>query len=269
MEHLQAVRAELATILAGPGPKIELISAFDADDQAWVLSTGDVQRVENTTLGLVVGDAVQNLRAALDHLVLDLSILDSAAWPIDSRGRLIRTQFPVHTCKTNFDSSKSVSLAGLNAAHVSQIEAFQPFVTGSDAVTSLVNISNEDKHRVIQTVVSNDLATSPFVQRTSGCEVVGDAGIRSAPFQLPILQGSLDAHMEIARLPLTNIDGEPHVDIGIEVLISVTLRDGRGVGNVLEACARVVEEILRDFEQNLATPHADQIRGAADAAYFR
>ena len=69
------------------------------------------------------------------------------------------------------------------------------------------------------------------------------------------------------RLPLRDVGPDTHVDIVFETLVTVALRDGRNVGNVLAQSAHEVEEVLAAFEGDLTTPEAQRIRRAADDAY--
>jgi hypothetical protein len=266
-EHLEAAEAERNVVLSGSSPKIDLDCRLEGD--AWVCRTGNIERVEAPRLGLLLGDGIQNLRAALDHLVVDLAIIDSGAWPINPRGRLARTQFPVCSKKADFDAGTSEWLLGLSSEHRERIESFQPYETGSDVLESLVDISNEDKHRVVPTVASTDLATAPFVQAIADCTLLREDGsVLGVPCHLPIRQSPLKEHEEILRLPLANVGTRAQVDIVFETLVTVALRDGRNVGNVLAQAPQAVEEILSAFEDDLTTPDAEQTRRVADDAYF-
>ena len=262
-EHLKSLHVELGTVLASEQPKMPVTCGFDPQDQSWVCRVGEFRRVGSATAGPLIGDTVQNLRAALDLLIWDLSILDHGSWPLDRNGRELRTQFPI--CRTKDDFlSRSVQetlLDSISPAHRAEIERFQPYVTGDDTLALLAKISNEDKHRVIQTVFSTDLASSPVVRGFSDCKVVGGGGF------LPIIQGSLKSCTEILRLPLTNVGLNPKVDVMFEMAIFVAFRDGNAVSHLLTKAAMVVEEILEAFESELSTPQAQAIRQAADAAH--
>jgi hypothetical protein len=265
-EHFKSLHVVLEAVMAGGQPKIPLTCAFDLHDQSWVCRVGEFRRVGSMTAGPLIGDTVQNLRAALDHLIWDLSILDHGSWPADKKGRELRTQFPICRSKggpQGYDSPgvQNTSLDSINAAHRAKIEGFQPYVTGDDTLLLLAKISNEDKHRVVQTVFSTDLASSPVVRGFSDCEVAGGVGFR------PIIQGPLKPNSEILRLPLANVGSNPKVDVMFELAIFVAFRDGNTVDHVLSKAVQVVEEILGAFESDLSTPRAQAIRLTADATH--
>lgn len=87
---------------------------------------------------ILTGQVVHGLRSALDYLIGDLSGLDSG---IAKR----RTQFPVESAAKLFAANASRNLAGLNAAHVAEIEELQPY-NGCDWTQDLAALSNRDKH---------------------------------------------------------------------------------------------------------------------------
>jgi len=262
-EHLKSLHIELESVYKSCRPEIPLTCGFDPHDQSWVCRVGEFRRVGSATAGPLIGDTVQNLRAALDFLIWDLSILDLGSWPLYKNGQELRTQFPVCLTKDIYDSTtvQMTYLDSINSAHREKIERFQPYITRDDTLELLRNISNEDKHRVIQTVFSMDIGSSPYVRGASDCEVVGGGGV------LPIIQGPLKPNTEILRLPLTKVGPNPKVDVIFQAAIVVAFRDGNGVSHVLTKAAMLVEEILEVFESDLSTPQAQAIRQAADAAH--
>lgn len=105
-------------------------------------------------LSLIVGDFVQNLRAALDHLVCSI-VQATGSSPTASHA------FPIFTTKP--DASRrswdrwNRQLKNVDASVVALIDYVQPYKRGAeadrDALACLQALSNEDKHRVVlQTV---------------------------------------------------------------------------------------------------------------------
>ncbi len=87
----------------------------------------------------IVGDAVNNLRSALDYLVYELAK--------HNEGREIRnTQFIITKCPKAFDRQKKTRLRGLTERQVEIIRNVQPF-QGVQWTELLMDISNPDKHR--------------------------------------------------------------------------------------------------------------------------
>lgn len=96
---------------------------------------------------LLAGEAIQNLRSALDHLVYELS------------GGNRRTQFPIFTDPCEFQVLGSRKLKGVPEAKRALIEKAQPYrFMPEDAahhpLAQLSALSNRDKHRVLATIVS-------------------------------------------------------------------------------------------------------------------
>ncbi len=259
-EHLKTLGRILEAILARDQPKIPLSHGYDPQDQSWVCRVGDFKLVASMDAGMVIGDTVQNFRAALDHLIWDLAILDTRSWPNG------RTQFPI--CETKdgqygYDSPhvQKRFLDSISPAHRSMIEGFQPYITGDNILLLLRRISNEDKHRIVHTVLAADIASAPVVRGFSDCKVVIEGG------GLSIIQGPLKPNTTILRLPLTDVGPNPKVDLMFQSAICVAFCDGESVDRVLTKASMVVEEILNCFESELSTPEAEAIRQAADAAH--
>ena len=89
--------------------------------------------------GLLVGDAVQNLRAALEYLVHELQFLDSGE-------RKPQTQFPICCTHKAFQTQAERSLNNLSQPHIDAIERLQPY-NGEEWLKWLQSLSNPDKHR--------------------------------------------------------------------------------------------------------------------------
>lgn len=94
---------------------------------------------------ILTGEAIYNLRSALDYLVYELAIADSGVVP---RG----TQFPIADSADGFRRRRSNYLKGLSEEHKDAIGAY----SGADWAKILRDISNPDKHRAL-TVIEGDL----------------------------------------------------------------------------------------------------------------
>jgi hypothetical protein len=96
---------------------------------------------------LLAGEAVQNLRSALDHLVYEKS------------GGNRRTQFPIFIDPAEFQARAGRKLEGVPEAVQAKIEEAQPYRlmpehAAQHPLAQLSSLSNLDKHRVLATVVS-------------------------------------------------------------------------------------------------------------------
>jgi hypothetical protein len=101
--------------------------------------------------GLIVGDAVHNMRAALDYLVYALA-------PPEVR-RKRRTQFPIFADQSDFDERSPSMLEGLMPDELELIERVQPFmaaeVPSEDPLAVLNRLANRDKHHLLVTMIAS------------------------------------------------------------------------------------------------------------------
>lgn len=108
---------------------------------------------------LIVGDAVQNIRSALDHLVYEL------APPRVRRKR--NTQFPIFDAECEFKVKSASMLKGLTNHERTLIERVQPYaatkVTGDDPLAILRKLSNRDKHHLLVAMIAALSETSSWV----------------------------------------------------------------------------------------------------------
>lgn len=109
---------------------------------------------------ILVGDVANNLRTALNYLIIQLAFLDSGA-----KGR---NQFPIEETPEGFKghiAGKRGFLIGVSPAHLEEIEKLQPY-NGCNWTRDLGKISNFDKHTDLilvthDQVLSISAATEP------------------------------------------------------------------------------------------------------------
>jgi hypothetical protein len=91
---------------------------------------------------LIVGDAIQNLRASLDHLVSHL-VRSNGCVPVTSTG------FPF--CKTSekYKTEGPRKIDGIAPEAIPMFGALQPYPGGNDGLYGLHEMSNIDKHRLL------------------------------------------------------------------------------------------------------------------------
>jgi hypothetical protein len=95
---------------------------------------------------LLAGEAIQNLRASLDHVVYAVSGLEYSS-------------FPICTTPGRFKRASTSRLRGIPASMRATIERAQPYRTSPTAPTrdpleQLRTLSNIDKHRTLATVAA-------------------------------------------------------------------------------------------------------------------
>lgn len=96
---------------------------------------------------LLAGEAVQALRAALDHAIYAAS------------GETAGAKFPIFTHPNEYESKVDSYLAGVPEPTSATVRAFQPFeampkMPHADRLARLRTLSNTDKHKTLATVLS-------------------------------------------------------------------------------------------------------------------
>jgi hypothetical protein len=119
----------------------------------------------STRLGIVAGEALYNLRAALDYLIFAL------AW-LDSGSQQDNTQFPIADSPASWTKQAKSRLKGVKVKHRAMIEKHQPF-RGCEWPETLRTLSNPDKHRTL-TAVFSQFEGSFQVQRDKAEPVPND-----------------------------------------------------------------------------------------------
>jgi hypothetical protein len=97
------------------------------------------------TISLMVGDAIHNLRSALDHLVYQL-VLANLETP--SRD----TSFPIYDSASKYKAHCQAKIKGISRTAEKLIDAAAPYRGGNDDLWVLHQLNNIDKHRLLVTV---------------------------------------------------------------------------------------------------------------------
>lgn len=148
VEHVQTLCAEADAFEDGKAylfeSERELRSAHEAEYRCFAAQ----RREMPTHWPLLAGEAIQNLRSALDHLIYEKS------------GNNRRTQFPIFTDACEFQVLASRKMKGVPETVRAKIEEVQPYRHMPDEpayhpLAQLSSLSNLDKHRVLTTFVSS------------------------------------------------------------------------------------------------------------------
>ena len=89
-------------------------------------------------LRVLIGDAANSFRSALNYLIYQLAVLDSG--PGERRN-----QFPIEDTPQKFAQSSRAFLKGVSATHIAAIELLQPY-NACEWIGALARLSNFDKH---------------------------------------------------------------------------------------------------------------------------
>jgi hypothetical protein len=189
-------------------------------------------------VNLMIGDVLQNLRAALDHLAWQLVLHGADRDP--RRPNLV--QFPIYDTADQFRDWVDRRLPGVDVAQRDAVEGYQWYKHEGrgNVLRNLSLYANRDKHRLLPVVAAAPALTALFPEPT-GCEVVGIA--------MPPGTTVLEEGAPVARFIIDPDTAQPghkmKVHHRLEVVIAF-LDSLSFVGDSLALVASVVEEVLNN-----------------------
>jgi hypothetical protein len=202
-------------------------------EQIW-RATG--QAAVPPVFSIIIGDALHNLRAALDHLAWQL-VLTNGQQPTT------RTAFPIYDDSLRFDREGTTKLRGMSPAAVAAIKALQPCY-GTNAspnrmLSALEHLDKVDKHRHLNLIL---------VEAIGG---IFTPGLPSTVHPTFIHLGRVEHGTVLARLrgEQVNVDVRPAIDIAFDERWP-TWPDDAMVDNLLHGVADAVERIIADFQRD-------------------
>jgi hypothetical protein len=151
-EHIEAVRSQTKSFLERePKPLDFRTEEKPGPDKAIHYVLYAVIREEPPrSLGAPVGDAIQNIRNALDYLIYEWSLPKYR-----SRGR---TGFPIYDDHCFFEVEGRKLIRGIDGDGLTFIEHHQPYKRTNpprnDPLSILRRLSNKDKHRLLLPVAA-------------------------------------------------------------------------------------------------------------------
>lgn len=258
-EHLETLDFEITQLFAQPNPPGSSIRAkVDQEDSSWVITIVETDPLP-IRLGVLVGDVLHNFRSALDQLVFELAFMDTGGTEIET------TQFPASRCLANFNGLRVQQrlLSGLTTRHRATIKRFQPYRgwdgDGPHPLALLDDLSNDDKHRVVQPalICPNEITASfPPPSGWHDCSVD-----RTRPVTGRNIVGRpLDIETEFLRVPILITGPEPNVEMEYKGSISVGFRNGVSVLDALESIAEYARRVVTALEPEFERPKAFRLR---------
>lgn len=120
-------------------------------------------------LPVMIGDAVHNLKCALDHAWLEAMsrLVPSRDWS--------RTKFPVHPTRNDFELALDKSEVSALAPNFSRflISEIKPYDGGDSAIRTVHELDVRDKHRLLIPVVHYSSIGAIYVKDQYGVRVKG------------------------------------------------------------------------------------------------
>jgi hypothetical protein len=257
-KHIKAFDRKIAA-LGKPGAHLITVRRYlDTDDQSWVLRLTSVAAID-VRWAVIFGEVAHDLRSALDHMTYALAFIDSRGKPGE------KVQFPIVSSPAEFkrDLIQKTWLRGLTQRHRRFIARCQPYRIrkGEPNPLALLNdLSNDDKHRVLQPSVFHADNLSYTIQGPAGG--VGWTDCTADPTRLMTLNYPTNpfvADTELVRIPLFVTGPNPKVDVKVNAALFVAFRNGVECLGGLTAIANRVEEILNESAIEFATQRRWQL----------
>lgn len=143
-ELKSAVRAFLAT------NPYEVGTRRDPQSRKLVYYVSDARQIPSS-FALIAGDAIQNLRTALDQLAYQLFLVGPHG--TEDQGRHV--YFPIEENKDKFDSNLLNRTRGMREDAIDALRRLEPYRGGKgEQLWRLHALNNTDKHRLLLTVGS-------------------------------------------------------------------------------------------------------------------
>lgn len=233
-----------ATLQRSFDPKTHPVSVkadieISGDTAVAVVRVASVYLV-GTDCGLALGDALQNFRAALDHLAWDLVRVGATPNPNSPH----RIYFPMVRNFGEWTSRVDALLPGVPEEQRAVIRRYQPYRRGPGpkSIRLLRNLSDHDKHRVTVPVTRNTL-------RSLNLSVQSNWAIRQFE-QLIKGPTSLKVNTPLVRIQTARppgADSDCEVNVDGEFPVYPSLPRGEPM-TVLGEMRNTVLEILTKFD---------------------
>jgi hypothetical protein len=155
-QHLKVLRDELAAFNAGDPYRIAHEVNADGSEHIFKMK---VLKQPPPLLSAIIGDALQNMRACLEHLAWSLAWKDKRSEPDRST-----TSFPIYRVESDFWNANKRTGAfstGSGAHKISEItrvsvraaiQQLQPYKTGRDELYILNELARVDRHQSLRVI---------------------------------------------------------------------------------------------------------------------
>lgn len=240
-EHLESLDPEIAAFFATD--PYTVVPEFDAKTGEHVFRLR-IREHPPLRLGTIVGDFATNTRAALDHLVWQLVLLNG-------KKPNSKTAFPVYRTESEVAGDVEDRLGRVHPDHRAIIEEAQPHTAGDRAeqhwLALLSWLVNHDKHRVVHATYgylpTPDAAFFTF--KTPGGVIVPAT---HEGFSIAGDRRAVDG-AELARIKLTdpNLQVEMHVRGSLDIAFGDRWMRGSVLPRIFEYALNLVERFAPEF----------------------
>lgn len=205
---------------------------------------------------LLLGDVLQNLRSALDHLAFQLVWVGSGKLPSN------HVYFPIADNRSKYVEQRRWQLKGAAPQAIAQVDALSPYRDGNELLWKLHRLSIVDKHRVLITAGSafRSVNIGPMMMRDLAKAMV-EAPAGASPAALPSLNLYLrpaDRMFPLKKgdeLFIDAPDAEPSQGVTFHFDVAFGeegIAAGEPIVETLESMVALVESIVPEFGQYFA-----------------
>ncbi len=250
--HVEELRAKIEQEAVKNSGLISLQHEYDPNDRAVIYRINRVVQIHEHW-PLIFGDAVHNLRCALDHLMWQLAVLHLGRQPTRAQAKQI--QFPLVSRAKDFTRA-NLFLRHIRNADIDHLKPFQPYKRRKKGemhpLLKLVSLSNVDKHRKLHLLVvvpqSASFTNRPDAYRdcAPNPRLMPDGSIAHAlllPPRRPPRPGDV-----ILRTFVHPLGPNPDVEFDTSFIGHVATGKLGPILPMLDAMARYVASVLRAFE---------------------
>jgi hypothetical protein len=241
-------------------PPLTFTRKFEGEGSAIVLRVHQLEKLPNLW-GLMFGDAVYNLRCALDHLAWELAVRHFSGVEPTDRKIIKGIQFPVVLKEADWNGH--IHRKHMSADDAQKLKHFQPFcsnvpgwrINPISLMLGFGGFSNVDKHRKMQLayvvpfglkVGSGDKPGESGPLKYIDCRPI-DGNSATLPLHMNLASRVLRAGEEIARVPVIQTGPNPDLNLQAELTYLVVIGDTVPVLDILDVMVVQVDRILREF----------------------
>lgn len=211
----------------------------------------------------ILGDAIGNMRAALDHALY--AVITDSSGDLDEK-TLRSIQFPVCATDGKFNGAVRSLRPFLSQAQIAVLEEHQPYRAKSPRGVALVNeLANRDKHRVPNIVLQFPVSFEFYPEipgldkRDIGGKPVHDGQIIATLRTLrPPIEETFELNMNLSVAEHIESDTE-HGPMPAAILLESAFEE------VYSACAELTKPLHNDIDRTIIAKHI----GDSDARWER
>ena len=186
-------------------------------------------------IGLIVGDAIHNLRSALDHLAYQLVI---------SNGKIPtkQTAFPVFDDATKYKAGLAGKVSGMAKSAIDEIDAAEPYQGGKGAGLWVLHyLDIADKHHALLIPLINVTGASFTISGFWERGYRGVGGVSFPNFGKPLKDGDVVATRE------AEMDNDMSLNLDV-AFTEPEVIEGKPVIETLQRLVALVDDLILRFK---------------------